>query len=212
MYRVLIADDHAVARAGFKQFLQEEPSITEVGEASSGNETLQQLRRKPWNLLLMDIHMPNRSGLDILARVVSMYPKVRVLIMSGLPEDQYARNVLRAGAAGYLEKGCAPEELMKAVRTVLGGRKYISESLAQAMAAALEAPKDRAQPPHAQLSPKEFQIFCKLASGTGIAEIAKELSLSVKTVSTYRTRILAKMNFESNADIAGYALRNGLIQ
>jgi DNA-binding NarL/FixJ family response regulator len=210
--RVLIADDHAVARAGYKQFLETETAITAIGETSSGNETLDELRRQAWDLLLMDIHMPDRSGLDILNHVVSGYPAVRVLIMSGLPEEQYARNVLRAGASGYLSKDGSSEEFLKAVRTVLCGRRYVSSSLAEAMAANLEFPGKQNQPLHTLLSSREFQVFCKLASGAGVSEIARELSLSVKTVSTYRTRVLEKMQFTSNADITGYALRNGLIQ
>jgi two-component system, NarL family, invasion response regulator UvrY len=210
--RVLIADDHAVVRAGYRQFLEADSSISEVGEASSGNETLDQLRRKDWDLLLMDIGMPDRSGLDILRHVISGFPDVRVLIMSGLPEEQYARNVLRAGASGYLSKGGSPEEMLKAVRLVLNGRRYVSASLAEAMASDLESKHDPNKPLHAELSTREFQIFCKLAAGAGVGGIAQELSLSVKTVSTYRTRILEKMNFKSNADITAYALRNGIIQ
>jgi two-component system, NarL family, invasion response regulator UvrY len=210
--RVLIADDHAVVRAGYRQFLETDSSISEVGEAASGNETLDQLRRRDWDLLLMDIRMPDRSGLDILRHVISGYPDVRVLIMSGLPEEQYARNVLRAGASGYLSKGGTPEEMLRAVRLVLNGRRYVSASLAEAMAGDLESKHDPNKPLHAELSTREFQIFCKLAAGTGVGAIAQELSLSVKTVSTYRTRILEKMNFKSNADITAYALRNGIIQ
>lgn len=212
MSRVLIADDHAVVRAGYRQFLETDPAITVIGEASSGNDTLDQLRLQHWDLLLMDIHMPDRSGLDILQHVTSGYPAVRVLIMSGLPEEQYARNVLRAGASGYLSKGGSPEELLKAVRTVLLGRRYVSASLAETMAADLESPADHNRPLHERLSAREFQICCKLASGTPASNIARELSLSVKTVSTYRARVLEKMNFSSNAELTGYALRNGLIQ
>ncbi len=212
MSRILIADDHAVVRAGYRQFLEADPSITEVGEAASGSETLDALRRKEWDLLLMDIHMPDRSGLDILKHVTTGYPNVRVLIMSGLPEEQYARNVLRAGASGYLSKGGSADELLKAVRLVLSGRRYVSAALAESMAADLENPRDQNQPPHTNLSTREFQIFRKLAAGAGVGEIAKELSLSVKTVSTYRSRILEKMGFKSNADITSYAFRNGLIQ
>jgi two-component system invasion response regulator UvrY len=212
MSRVLIADDHAVVRTGYKQFLETEPSITEIGEASSGSETLDMLRRKEWDLLLMDIHMPDRSGLDILKHVTSGYPDVRVLIVSGLPEEQYARNVLRAGASGYLSKGGSAEELLKAVRLVLNGRRYVSATLAESMAADLENPRDKNQPMHTSLSTREFQIFCKLAAGASVSDIAVELSLSVKTVSTYRSRVLEKMGFSSNADMTGYALRNGLIQ
>jgi two-component system invasion response regulator UvrY len=212
MSRILIADDHAVVRAGYKQFLEVDPSISEVGEAASGNETLDLLRRQEWDLLMMDIHMPDRSGLDILKHVRSGYPDVRVLIVSGLPEEQYARNVLRAGASGYLSKGSSAEELLKAVRTVLVGRRYVSATLAEAMAADLERPRDQGQPLHSSLSTREFQIFCKLAAGAAVGGIGQELSLSTKTVSTYRSRIFEKMGFTSNADITGYALRNGLIQ
>ena len=212
MSRVLIADDHAVVRAGYKQFLEADPSITEIGEASSGTETLDALRRGEWDLLLMDIHMPDRSGLDILKHVTTGYPDVRVLIMSGLPEEQYARNVLRAGASGYLSKGGSPDEFIKAVRVVLNGRRYVSAALAESMAADLENSRDHNQPLHTALSAREFQIFCKLASGATVSHIADELSLSVKTVSTYRSRILEKMNFSSNADMTSYAMRNGLIQ
>jgi len=212
MSRVLIADDHAVVRAGYKQFLEADPSITDVGEVASGTEALDALRAKEWDLLLMDIHMPDRSGLDILKHVTSGYPDVRVLIMSGLPEEQYARNVLRAGASGYLSKGGSPEEFLKAVRLVLNGRSYVSAALAESMAADLENPRDQNQPLHTALSTREFQIFCKLAAGSSVGSIGEELSLSVKTVSTYRSRILEKMSFSSNADMTSYALRNGLIQ
>jgi DNA-binding NarL/FixJ family response regulator len=212
MSRVLVADDHAMVRAGYKTFLTADPSITEVGEAASGNETLSMLRRKKWDLLLMDIHMPERTGLDILKHVTSGYPEVRVLIISGLPEEQYARNVLRAGASGYLSKDGSPEELLKAVGVVLNGRRYVSDALAEALAADLEKPLDRNQPVHSALTPREFQIFLKIASGVSVSKIAEELSLSVKTISTYRGRILEKMSLKSNAELTGYALKNGLIQ
>jgi DNA-binding NarL/FixJ family response regulator len=212
MSRVLIADDHAVVRAGYRQFLEEDPSISEIGESASGSETLDILRRQEWDLLLMDIHMPDRSGLDILRRVITGYTDVKVLIVSGLPEEQYARNVLKAGASGYLSKGGSAEEFLRAVRMVLGGRRYVSASLAEAMAADLESSRDQTQPLHATLSSREFQIFCKLAAGGSISTIGIELSLSPKTVSTYRSRILEKMNFKSNADMTAYALRNGIIQ
>ena len=212
MSRVLIADDHAVVRAGYKQFLEADASIADVGEASSGSDTLDALRRQEWDLLLMDIHMPDRSGLDILRHVVTGYPDVRVLVMSGLPEEQYARNVLRAGASGYLSKGGSSDEFLKAVRTVLVGRRYVSAALAESMAGDLKSKGDSNQPLHTQLSQREFQIFCKIATGATISQIGNELSLSVKTISTYRSRILEKMDFTSNADITSYALRNGLIQ
>ena len=210
MSRVLIADDHAVVRAGFKQFLEADPTISVVGEAASGNETLDCLRRQDWDLVLLDIHMPDRSGLDVLRYIQTGHPGVRVLVMSGLPEQQYAVNVLRAGASGYLSKDSSPDELMKAVRAVLAGRRYISTALAEILVADLDGESDK--PLHARLSAREFQIFCKLAAGRGVSDIANELSLSVKTVSTYRSRILEKMSFSANADITSYALRNGLIQ
>lgn len=211
MSRVLIADDHAVTRAGYRQYLETEAAVSEVGEASSGNDALNKLRQSSWNLLLMDLYMPNRSGLDVLSRVVVGHPQVRVLIMSGLPEEQYARNVLRAGASGYLSKGGSQDEFLNAVRIVLQGRRYVSPQLAESMAADIESPRDH-ESVHAQLSNREFQIFWKLASGTSVSGIAAELSLSVKTVSTYRTRVLEKMQFHSNADMTAYALRTGLIQ
>ena len=212
MSRVLIADDHAVVRSGYKQFLEADSSIVEIGEAANGHETLEQLRAKEWDLLLMDIHMPDRSGLDILQHVTAAYPAVRVLVMSGLPEEQYARNVLRAGASGYLSKGGTPQEFIKAVRQILSGRRYVSATLAESMAADIETNRDQDLPQHGLLSPREFQIFCKLADGATVTGIAAELALSVKTISTYRSRILEKMRFSSNADITSYALRNGLIQ
>ncbi len=210
MSRVLIADDHAVVRAGFRQFLEADPTISAVGEAASGNETLDCLRRQDWDLVLLDIHMPDRSGLDVLRYIQTGHPGVRVLVMSGLPEQQYAVNVLRAGASGYLSKDSSPDELMKAVRAVLAGRRYVSAALAEILVADLDGESDK--PLHARLSAREFQIFCKLAAGRGVSDIANELSLSVKTVSTYRSRILEKMSFSANADITSYALRNGLIQ
>jgi two-component system invasion response regulator UvrY len=210
--RILIADDHAVVRAGYRQFLEADSAITEIGECDSGSATLDALRRQKWDLLLMDIHMPDRSGIDILRHVVSGYPDLRVLIMSGLPEEQYARNVLRAGARGYLPKDGSAEEFMKAIRLVLSGRRYVSAALAEQMAGELSSDKAKDVPLHAQLSEREFQIFCKIAGGATVSAIAAELSLSVKTVSTYRTRVLEKMQFTSNADLTAYALRNGLIQ
>jgi two-component system, NarL family, invasion response regulator UvrY len=208
--RVLIADDHAVVRAGIRQFLEGESNIQEIGEAASGNETLDKLRGDRWDLVLLDIFMPDRSGLDILKHIQVGHPKVKVLVLSGLPEQQYAVNVLRAGASGYLAKDSAPEELIKAVNAVLGGRRYVSAALAEILVADLASDPDK--PVHTRLSTREFQIFCKIAAGQGVSDIANELSLSVKTVSTYRSRILEKMNFKTNADVTSYALRNGIIQ
>jgi two-component system, NarL family, invasion response regulator UvrY len=209
MTRVLIADDHALFRAGLRQFLVDALPSVEIGEAASGNEVLTCLQRQGWDMLILDINMPDRTGLDILRHVKSGHPATRVLVLSGYPERQYALNVLRAGAAGYIAKDAAPEDLLKAVRMVLQGRRYVSDSLAELLVLDL----DRADKPlHAMLSDREFQIFGKLAAGQGVSEIGRELCLSVKTVSTYRTRILEKMRMKNNADLTSYALRNEIIQ
>lgn len=210
MAKVLIADDHALVRAGLRQFLEQDPQVTEIGEAVSGSNTLDMLRAKPWDLLLLDIFMPDRSGLDILARVRALHPNTRVLVLSGYPERQYAISVLRSGANGFLSKESAPEELSKAVKTVLSGRRYVSSALADFLVSDLDA--DVTKPLHAALSEREFQTLCKLAAGRSVSEIANELCISVKTVSTYRSRILQKTSFKTNADLTSYALRTGLIQ
>jgi DNA-binding NarL/FixJ family response regulator len=210
MAKVLIADDHALVRAGLRQFLEQDPQVTEIGEAISGSNTLDMLRAKPWDLLLLDIFMPDRSGLDILARVRALHPNTRVLVLSGYPERQYAISVLRSGANGFLSKESAPEELSKAVKTVLSGRRYVSAALADFLVSDLDA--DVTKPLHAALSEREFQTLCKLAAGRSVSEIANELCISVKTVSTYRSRILQKTSFKTNADLTSYALRTGLIQ
>jgi two-component system invasion response regulator UvrY len=209
MPTVLIADDHALVRAGLRQCLQDSGRFSNIVEAASGRRVLDALRDGDIELLILDINMPDRSGLDILKHVRSSHPHVRVLVLSGFPERQYAVNVLKAGASGYLSKDGSPDELMKAIAQVMSGRRYVSASLAELLAAELDT--DHQQPLHAGLSEREFQIFCKLASGQSVSEIASELSLSVKTVSTYRTRVLEKMCFKSNADITSYALRNGLM-
>lgn len=210
MSQVLIADDHAIVRNGLKQLLSEDRSIRAVGEAGSGRETIEQLQKNKWDLLVLDINMPDRSGLDILRQIRATHPSTRVLVLSGFPEKQYAVNVLRAGASGYVNKEMAPEELLAAVRVVLQGRRYVSPLLADLLVSELDGDADK--PLHARLSEREFQIFCKLAAGQSVSEIAAELCISVKTVSTYRSRILEKMNFTTNADITSYALRSGLIQ
>lgn len=209
MSRILIADDHAVVRAGYRQFLQTEPNISHVAEASSGSEVLAKLSDEAWDLVLLDIQMPEHNGIEILRHIHATYPATRVLVMSGLPESQYARNVIRAGASGYLSKDGAADEMMRAVRMVLSGRRYVSGALAEIMAADLDGDADK--PLHARLSKREFEIFCKIATGCGVSAIAGELGLSVKTISTYRSRIMEKLAFTSNADITAYALRNELI-
>jgi two-component system, NarL family, invasion response regulator UvrY len=209
MIRILIADDHALVRVGLKQFLLDERDDMQIAEASTGLQTLDMLRAGTFDLLILDINMPDRGGLDILKQVRANHPGTRVLVLSGYPERQYAVNVLKAGASGYLSKDGAPAELLKAVAQVLGGRRYVSASLAELLVADLDV--DQEKPLHADLSGREFQIFCKLAAGQSVSGIASELALSVKTVSTYRTRLLEKMCFKTNADITSYAVRNGLV-
>jgi two-component system, NarL family, invasion response regulator UvrY len=210
MIRVLIADDHPMVRAGLRHILSEDPGITEIGEAASGNEALTRLRAGGWNLLLLDINMPDRNGLDILRNVTASYPDTKVLVLSGLAERLYALNVLRAGASGYLPKECAPAQLLGAIRTVAKGRRYVTPELADMLVSNVGS--DAVEPAHGCLSEREFQVFYKIASGRSVSSIGEELCLSVKTVSTYRTSILAKMNLHSNADITTYALKNALIQ
>lgn len=209
MPNVLIADDHAMIRAGLRTYLEKDPSIGSIGEAATGVETLQRLREAHWDLVVLDINMPDRSGIDILQHIRSGHPNVRILVLSGFAEKQYAINMLRAGASGYLAKDQAPEEFMRAVHTILSGRRYASAALSELLVTVLDRPTD--QPLHASLSQREFQIFRKLAVGRSVSEIAQELFISVKTVSTYRSRVLQKMNMDTGADLTTYALRNNLI-
>jgi len=210
MASVLIADDHAMLRSGLRHFLERDSAITAIAESATAAETLAQLRTAAFDLLILDINMPDRSGIDILRQVRASHPDTRVLVLSGFSEKQYAVNVLRAGAAGYLAKDQAPEEIMRAVHTVLAGERYVSSARHDALSSEPAASAD--QPLHAALSQREFQILCKLARGRSVSQIAQELSISVKTVSTYRARILEKMHMDSNAALTAYALRNELIQ
>ncbi len=205
MANVLIADDHPMVRAGLRQLLEEDIGFTKIAEAASGNEALESLASGPCDVLILDINMPDCSGLEILRQVRVTYPQTKVLVLSVLPERQYAVNVLRAGASGYLSKDCAPRDLLVAARTLLQGRRYISAQTAERLASDMDG--DSNVPPHSRLSQREFQIFKKIAGGCRVSDIAKELLLSVKTVSTYRTRILEKMDLKTNADLTAYALR-----
>lgn len=210
MIRILIADDHAIVRAGLKQFIASDGDMQVTGEASGGDETIELVRNGEFDVVLLDIRMPEGSGIDTLKQLKALRPRLPVLMLSGFAEEQYALNLLRAGAAGYISKEAAPTELVKAIRTVVMGRKYVSPELAQILATGVTGETDK--PLHAQLSQREFQIFCKLAAGESVSSIADELLISVKTVSTYRTRVLEKMNLKSNADLTYYAIKNGLIQ
>jgi two-component system invasion response regulator UvrY len=207
MAKILIADDHPMVRAGLRSMLAER--YDDISEAASGAETLTALASGPLDLLILDINMPDRGGLDVLKEVKASYPAVKVLVLSVFPEKQYALNVLKAGASGYLPKECAPKDLLDAVRTILQGRRFVSHQTAELLVTDMDV--DGSQPIHTRLSEREFQIFCKIASGRSVTSIGHELSLSVKTVSTYRSRILEKMSLATNADMTTYALRNALI-
>lgn len=207
MAKILIADDHPMVRAGLRSMLAER--YDDIGEAVSGAEALAALASRQWDLLILDINMPDRGGIDVLQEVKASYPAVKVLVLSVFPEKQYALNVLKAGASGYLAKECAPKDLLDAVRTILQGRRHISPQTAELLVTDMDV--DGSQPIHTRLSEREFQIFCKIASGRSVTSIGHELSLSVKTVSTYRSRILEKMSLATNADMTTYALRNALI-
>jgi len=207
--RVLVADDHAVVRQGLKQILSEEPDILEVGEAGSVAETLRLSREAEWDVVILDITMPDGSGLDILRELRHEKPQLPVLVLSVHSEDQYALRVLRSGAAGYLTKECAPQELVEAVRRVVSGGKYVGLDLAERLAEVLAG--DRNAQAHEQLSDREFQILCLIGSGKSASEIAQELSLSPKTVSTYRRRVLDKMHMNSNVELTRYVLEHQLI-
>jgi len=207
--RVIIADDHAVIRKGLRQILIDEFPNAVIEEVSDAESAINKTFTGKWDLVISDLSMPGRSGLDVAEHVKQNFPKLPVLILSIHPEEQYAIRALKAGAAGYLSKDTAPEELIKAVHKVLQGRKYISASIAEKLAEELDHDTDRA--PHELLSAREFDVFKLIASGISVSDIAIKLSLSVTTVSTYRARILTKMNLKSNADLTRYALENKLI-
>jgi len=208
--RLLMVDDHEVVRAGMKQILADCMDLEVVAEAESGSEALALLRSHQFDGVLLDISMPDRSGVDVLRQIRAEYPELPILILSMHAEEQYAINVLKAGAQGYLNKTSTPDEMRTAIRTVVAGRKYMSPALAQHFAHAFISEEQTAL--HEQLSPREFEVFCKLAAGQSVSVIAAELFLSVKTVSTHRSRILQKMNFKSNADLTYYAIKNHLIE
>jgi DNA-binding NarL/FixJ family response regulator len=210
MIRILIADDHAIVRAGLKQFIAEEQDMTVAGEATTGAEAVAFVRASECDVVLLDIAMPDTNGVDTLRQLKQIKPGLPVLILSGYPEKQYALNLLRTGASGYINKETASEQLVAAIRAVTQGRKYVSPAVAEVLVDDLGG--DPNQPPHAALSEREFQIFCKLAAGKPVSKIADELFLSVKTVSTYRARILQKMDMKTNADLNYYAIKKQLIQ
>ena len=210
MINILIADDHRIVREGLKQILAETPDMVVKDEANNAQEVLKKIWDNDYDVLLLDISMPGRSGLDILKQLKSDRPKLSVLVLSMYSEEQYALRALRAGASGYMTKESAPDELIEAIRKVSTGRKYISPSVAEKLAFSLESGDEK--PPQETLSDREFQVMCMIASGKTIKAIADELSLSVKTVSTYRARILEKMRMKNNAELTHYAIQNKLVE
>lgn len=208
MIRIIIADDHPVVRQGLKQILADEPDMIVTGEAPDAQGLLEKVRKEKCDVLLLDITMPGRGGLDILKDLRREYPKLSVLVLSIHPEDQFGPRVLKSGAAGYMSKESAPEELVSAIRRVAAGGKYISPSLAEKLASDLA--DDGARAPHEKLSDREYQVMSLIASGKTVKEISANLSLSVKTISTYRSRILEKMKMKTNAELIHYAIQNKL--
>jgi two-component system, NarL family, invasion response regulator UvrY len=209
MIRVLIVDDHAIVRRGLRSLLSDEFHGAAFGEASDARQALEKLRKKEWDVALLDITMPGKSGLDLLKELKAEWPKLPVLVLSGHPEDQFALRALKAGAEGYMTKESAPEELARAIRKVLAGGRYVSPALAEKLA--LNVGKDSTRTPHETLSDREYDVMSRIASGKTVKEIAGELSLSPKTISTYRARVLEKLGVKNSAEIVQYAVRNGLV-
>jgi len=207
--RILIADDHAILRRGLKEILLGEYKDAIFAEAGNAQEVLAEVRKQAWDLVILDITMPGRSGLDLLRDLKQLRPELPVLVLSMHPENQYAKRVLKSGAAGYMNKETAPKELVTAIRKVLDGGRYVSAALAEKLASDLSA--DAARLPHERLSDREFEILRMIASGRTVSQIAEELHLSVTTVSTHRARILEKMDMANNAELMRYAMINALI-
>jgi len=209
MIKILIADDHTVVREGLKQIVAETSDMVVSDEASNGHEVLNKALSSDYDVIVLDITMPGIHGLDVLKQIKSQKPALPVLVLSMHPEEQYAVRVIKAGAAGYLTKESASDELITAIRKVSSGRKYITSSLAEKIASDLET--DAEKLPHEFLSDREYQVMCMIAEGKTVKEIADELYLSVKTISTYRSRILEKTGMKTNAELTRYALQNSLI-
>jgi len=208
--RILIADDHAILRRGLKEILVRELEGAVCGEAEDAQQVLAQIRNCEWDLVMLDITMPGRSGLDVLKDLKAMCPKLPVLVLSMHPEDQYGKRILKAGASGYMNKKSAPEELIKAIRKLLAGGTYVSPALAERLA--LDLKRDVTRPAHEILSHREFEILRMIASGKTVTQIAEELHVSVTTVSTHRARILEKMHMTTTAELMHYALSNHLVE
>lgn len=208
MIKILIADDHTVVRKGLKQILLEGFPAAEIEEAADADELFKKVLKGEWDVVISDLSMPGRSGMESLQQIKQLYPKLPVLILSIHSEDHYALRVLKAGASGYLTKDSAPDELVKAVKRVLTGKKFITAAVAEKLASSIDQDNDKMS--HEHLSDREFEVLKLLATGKSVSDIAHNLSLSVTTVSTYRARILAKMNMKTNADLILYAVENKL--
>lgn len=208
-YRILIVDDHAIVREGLKQILAEIDDIEVAGEADCSSRALQMARRESWDMVLMDITMPDRSGIETLELMKKEHPGLQVLMLSMHRETQYAVRALKSGAAGYLNKQSAPAQLVDAIRMVASGKKYISAEVAQELASQVSGERDSL--PHEGLSNREYQTLCMIASGLPVSAIADKLALSVKTISMYRARLLKKMQLKNNAELTHYAIKNGLL-
>lgn len=210
MIRALIVDDHAIVRQGLKRILEETPGMEVGGEAENGLQALKMIRAEKWDVVLLDISMPEKNGIDTLKQIMCENKSVKVLILSMYPEDQHAVRLMKAGAAGYLTKETAPEQLVEAIRLVVAGKKYISATLSELLL--FECGIDSEKLPHEMLSDREYQVLRLIGSGKTVSEVAKWLSLSVKTVSTYRSHILDKMNLRNNAELSLYVIQNGLME
>ena len=208
MLKILVVDDHPVVRRGLKQILTEEADIGVVGEAQKSSEVFDLVRTHDWDAVVLDIAMPGRGGLDILKELKREHPQLPVLVLSMYPEDQFAVRALKEGAAGYMNKECAPDELIGAIRKIIRGGKYVSPALAEKLAFMM----DSQAPLHDTLSTREYQVLLMLASGKTLSEIAEEMSLSIKTIATYRARILEKMKMKNNAELIRYAIKHNLVQ
>ncbi|MEJ2543295.1 MAG: response regulator transcription factor [Calditrichaceae bacterium] len=210
MINILIADDHAIVREGLKQIVAEQSDMQVGGEAANYNELFQLIPQKDWNIIILDIHMPGKNGLEALKDIRQQYPDLPVLILSMYSEEQYGLRSIKAGASGFLEKASAPDELVKAIQKIIAGEKYIGPSLVEQMAKSLES--NHKSLLHESLSDRELQILCLIASGKSAEEIAKELIISVHTVYSYRNRILEKMKMKSSVELTQYAIQNNLIK
>ena len=206
--KVLVADDHEIVRQGLKTIISEHSDLSIAGEAENGNQVLKILKKTKVDVVLLDFDMPEKNGLDTLIELKALYPKLPVMILSIFPEDHYGTRFLKAGASGYLQKSSATDQLIDAIRKVFNGGKYISSALTDKLVTGLN--KDKEQFLHESLTDREFQVFRLLATGKKLKELADELCLSINTISTYRSRILQKMDLKSNADVIRYAIENGL--